>query len=153
MAVVVSAATASRGMRVLAVLGRCARAPFRVLVRARDLYVSRMAACAGGGGRGGGPVGLVAMPRCQSHGFYRSAAGADDDVRELIRAASRAGPPRAPGGVGPRSQSVAIGRIDEDRACEFGLEDGERAQAMGPRSKSCAVGPSARTARRVGVAA
>ncbi|RCV41073.1 hypothetical protein SETIT_9G106900v2 [Setaria italica] len=143
MAVVVSAATASRGMRVLAVLGRCARAPFRVLVRARDLYVSRMAACAGGGGRGGGP----------SHGFYRSAAGADDDVRELIRAASRAGPPRAPGGVGPRSQSVAIGRIDEDRACEFGLEDGERAQAMGPRSKSCAVGPSARTARRVGVAA
>ncbi|CAN6286951.1 unnamed protein product [Urochloa humidicola] len=130
-----AAATASRGMRALAVLGRCARAPLRALVRARDLYVSRMAACAGGGG-GRGLVGLVAMPRCQSHGFYRSAAGAggDDDVRELIRAASRAGPPRA--GAAPRSQSVAIGRIDEDRPCEFGMEDEERAQALGPRSKS-----------------
>ncbi|CAN6297917.1 unnamed protein product [Urochloa humidicola] len=148
-------AAASRGIRALAVLGRCVRAPLRALVRARDLYVSRMAACAGGGGRG--PVGLVAMPRCQSHGFYRSAAaGADHDVQELIRAASRAGPARAPAGVGPRSQSVAIGRIDEDRACEFALEDEEKAQALGPRSKSCAVvgvGPSARTARRAGVAA
>lgn len=157
MAASATVTTASRGMRALAVLGRCVRAPFRVLVRARDLYVSRMAACAGGGGgggRGGGPVGLVAMPRCQSHGFYRSAAMANDDVRELIRAASRAGPARALAGVGPRSQSVAIGRIDEDRACEFGMEDGERAQAMmWPRSKSGAVGPSARTtARRVGVA-
>ncbi|RLN42177.1 uncharacterized protein C2845_PM01G29490 [Panicum miliaceum] len=145
---------ASRGTRALAVLGRCVRAPFRALVRARDLYVSRMAACAGGGGRGAGlgPVGLVAAPRCRSHGFYRSGAGADADVRELIRAASRAG------GVGPRSQSVAVGRIDEDRACEFGLGDEARAQALGPRSRSCAavgVPPSARTARgrRAGAAA
>jgi hypothetical protein len=127
-----SVATASRGMR--------------ALVRARDLYVSRMAACAGGG-----PVGLVAVPRNQSHGFYRSAAGGDEDVRELVRAASRAGKPT--GVVGPpRSHSVAFGRIDEDRPCEFGLEDG----ALGPRrrSRSCTVGPTARTAaRRVGVAA
>ncbi|RLN18860.1 hypothetical protein C2845_PM02G04070 [Panicum miliaceum] len=154
------AAAVSRGTRALAVLGRCARAPLRALVRARDLYVSRMASCAGGGGRGAGlgPVGLVAAPRCQSHGFYRSGAGADDDVRELIRATSRAGRAPGVGGVGPRSQSVAVGRIDEDRACEFGLGDGERAQALGlgPRSKSCAavaVAPSARTARRAGAAA
>ncbi|KAL6637774.1 hypothetical protein ACP70R_025346 [Stipagrostis hirtigluma subsp. patula] len=148
-------ATASRGMRALAVLGRCVRAPFRALVRARDLYVSRMAACAGGGGGRGGLGGLVAVPRSQSHGFYRSAGAAgEDDVRELIRAASRANQLiNRPAGVVPRSQSVAIGRIDEDRPCEFGLEDEERAQALGPRSKSCAVGPSARTARRVGVAA
>ncbi|KAJ1293761.1 hypothetical protein BS78_01G093900 [Paspalum vaginatum] len=151
---VATTASVSRGMRALAVLGRCVRAPFRVLVRARDLYVSRMAACAGAGG-GMGPVGMVAVPRCQSHGFYRSAAGGgtDDDVRELIRAASRAaaGPPRPPG-VGPRSRTVAIGRIDEDRPCEFGLEDGERAQALGPRSKSCAVVPSSARTRTAVVA-
>ncbi|KAG8062470.1 hypothetical protein GUJ93_ZPchr0003g16478 [Zizania palustris] len=140
-------------MRALAILGRCVRAPLRVLVRARDIYVSRMVACAGGGGRG--PVGLVAMPRCRSHGFYRPAGGSsrDDDVRELIRAASRAGPPRGPG-VGPRSQSVAIGRIDEDSPCEFGLDAATRALALPHRSKSCAVGPTARTAHRAaGVAA
>uniref|UniRef100_A0A0E0KIK8 Uncharacterized protein n=1 Tax=Oryza punctata TaxID=4537 RepID=A0A0E0KIK8_ORYPU len=151
-----AAAAGTRGMRALAILGRCVRAPFRVLVRARDLYVSRMAACAGGGGGGGrgAPVGLVAMPRCQSHGFYRSAAGGstDDDIRELIRLASRAGPPRPPG-VGPRSQSVAIGRIDEDEPCEFGLDGEARALAMAPKSKSCTVGPTARTAHRVGPAA
>ncbi|CAD6206514.1 unnamed protein product [Miscanthus lutarioriparius] len=148
MAAAATTPAASRGpTRALAILGRCARAPFRVLLRARDLYVSRLAACAGRRRGGLGPVGLVAMPRCQSHGFYRSAAGGgtDEDVRELIRAATRAGPPR----VGPRSQSVAIGRIDEDSPCEFGLDHEERAQAlMGPRSKSCAVGPSARTVAR-----
>uniref|UniRef100_A0A0E0P0U4 Uncharacterized protein n=4 Tax=Oryza TaxID=4527 RepID=A0A0E0P0U4_ORYRU len=146
-----AAAAGTRGMRALAILGRCVRAPFRVLVRARDLYVSRMAACAGGGG-GGAPVGLVAVPRCQSHGFYRSAAGGstDDDIRELIRLASRAGGPPRPPGVGPRSQSVAIGRIDEDEPCEFGLDAEARALAMAPKSKSCTVGPTARTAHRVG---
>jgi hypothetical protein len=127
-----SMATTSPGMRALAALGRCVRAPFRVLVRARDLYVSRMAACAGGG-----PVGLVAVPRNRSHGFYRSAAGGDEDVRELVRAG------KPTGVVGPpRSHSVAFGRIDEDRPCELGLEDG----ALGPRSRSCTVGPTARTA-------
>uniref|UniRef100_A0A0D9VYK3 Uncharacterized protein n=1 Tax=Leersia perrieri TaxID=77586 RepID=A0A0D9VYK3_9ORYZ len=144
------ATTGTRGMRALAILGRCVRAPFRVLVRARDIYVSRMAACAGGGGRA--PVGLVSAPRCQSHGFYRSAGGStDDDVRELIRAATRAGmPPR----VGPRSHSVAIGRIDEDEPCEFfGLDAAARALAKAPKSKSCTVGPTARTANRFGPAA
>lgn len=102
--------------------------------------------------RGGAPVGLVAVPRCQSHGFYRSAAGGstDDDIRELIRLASRAGGPPRPPGVGPRSQSVAIGRIDEDEPCEFGLDAEARALAMAPKSKSCTVGPTARTAHRVG---
>lgn len=133
-----SVATASRGMRAL---GRCVRAPFRVLVRARDLYVSRMAACAGGG-----PVGLVAVPRNRSHGFYRSAAGGDEDVRELVRAASRAGKPT--GVVGPpRSHSVAFGRIDEDRPCEFGSAAAAGAVSL-PRSQSCAVGPGRLAGRR-----
>ena len=126
-----SVAAASRGARALAVLGRCVRAPFRVLLRARDLYVTQMASCAGARG----PVGMVSVPRSRSHAFYRS-GGDDGDVRELIRAASRARQP----GVGPRSQSVAIGRIDEDQPCEFRTDGGATAQAMGRRSRSCAVG-------------
>ncbi|KQK13389.1 hypothetical protein BRADI_1g09830v3 [Brachypodium distachyon] len=132
-----------RGVRALAVLGRCVRAPFRALARARDMYVS---ACAGGG-----PAGMVAVPRSRSHVFYRS-AGEDDDA-ELVRAASRAGPPRRPSGVGPRSQSlqVAIGRIEEDRPSDFGVDDGAVVvQSLGPRSRSCAVGSTAMRRRRVG---
>jgi hypothetical protein len=142
-----SVAAASKGGRALAVLGRCARAPFRALLRARDLYVRQMTTFAGGRG----PVGMVSVPRSRSHAFYRSAGGGDDaDVRELIRAASRARPP----GVAPRSQSVAIGRIDEDTACEFGTDGGAMVHALGPRSRSCAVGSTAaRTTRRAGTVA
>jgi hypothetical protein len=125
-----SVAAASKGARALAVLGRYARVPFRVLLRARDLYVRQMTTFAGGRG----PVGMVSVPRSRSNAFYRSAGGGDDaDVRELIRAASRARPP----GAAPWSQSVTIGRIDEDTACEFGAA---AVHALGPRSRSCAVG-------------
>jgi hypothetical protein len=135
-----SVAAASKGARALAVLGRCARAPFRVLLRARDLYVRQMTACSGGRG----PVGMVSVPRSRSNAFYRSAGDDDADVRELIRAASRSRPP----GAAPRSQSVAIGRIDEDMACEFGTDGGAMVHALGLRSRSCAVGSTARTTRR-----
>ncbi|CAM0876008.1 unnamed protein product [Alopecurus aequalis] len=140
-----SVAAASRGARALAVLGRCVRAPFRVLLRARDLYVTQMASCAGGRG----PVGMVSVPRSRSQAFYRS-AGDDADVRELIRAASRARPP----GVARRSQSMDIGRIDEDQPCEFGTDGGATVQALGPRSRSCAVGSMGMSmARRPGAVA
>jgi hypothetical protein len=50
-------------------------------------------------------------------GASSSRRSVNDDLRELIRAASRC---RAPPAV-PRSQShsVAMARIDEDRLCEF----------------------------------
>uniref|UniRef100_A0A0E0LMZ9 Uncharacterized protein n=1 Tax=Oryza punctata TaxID=4537 RepID=A0A0E0LMZ9_ORYPU len=51
----------TRGMQTLAILGRCMRASFRVLVPVCDLYVSWMAACASDGGRYA-PVPLVAIP-------------------------------------------------------------------------------------------
>jgi hypothetical protein len=134
-----SVAAASKGGRALAVLGRCARAPFRALLRARDLYVRQMTTFAGGRG----PVGMVSVPRSRSNAFYRSADD-DADVRELIRAASRARPP----GAAPRSQSVAIGRIDEDTSCEFGTDGGAMVHALGLRSRSCAVGSTAKTTHR-----
>lgn len=77
----------------------------------------------------------------------------DDDMRELVRAASqrlaaeRAAAAAEPATV-PRSQSVAMARIDEDRPCEFagvGL--------VFPRSQSCAVGAGRVGGRRGRVAA
>ncbi|XP_051230440.1 uncharacterized protein [Lolium perenne] len=128
-----SVTAASRGVRALAVLGRCVRAPFRVLLRARDLYVRQMTTCAAGRG----PVGMVSVPRSRSHAFYRSAGDGDDgDVLELVRAASRA----RCSSVAARSQSMDIGRIDEDQPCEFGTGGGAMRQALDRRSRSCAVG-------------
>lgn len=67
-------------------------------------------------------------------------------VQELICAASRArGAPRPPA---PRIRSVAIGRIDENRPCEFGMDDGDGMHALRPRSKSCDVDGSPRGASR-----
>lgn len=70
---------------------------------------------------------VIPVSRSQSNGFYRSGtSNSEDDIRDLIRAASKAG--MGPGlnqggkqlGVGPRSQSVSLGRIDEDGPGEFG---------------------------------
>ncbi|CAA6667466.1 unnamed protein product [Spirodela intermedia] len=96
---------------------RIVKAPLWVLCQARDLYVSSMTGCAG-------RVNYGAMA---SFSFQqgRSSCSSEDDLRELMRAASqgakgslnRGGP-----GIVPRSQSVGIGRIDEDKPCEFGAE-------------------------------
>ena len=114
------------------------KAPFRALVRARDMYVSSMSGCAGRVERGRVISSAAAVPRSRSHGFYQSSG--DNDIAELIRAASQGARPRDPAAV-PRSQSVAvgfgIGRIDEDEACEFGEQDD--AVVAYPRSRSCAV--------------
>lgn len=125
------------------------KAPLRVLCRARDLYVSSITGCAGMANYGamGYPGGPAGIPRSFSFQQGRSSCSSEDDLRELMRAASQgAGGSlnrRGPGNV-PRSQSVGIGRIDEDKPCEFGAEP--MAGPFYPRSRSYAV-----PARRVGV--
>ncbi|ONK76050.1 uncharacterized protein A4U43_C03F23350 [Asparagus officinalis] len=74
------------------------------------------------------------VPHSQSHGFYRSRTGSnEDDIRDLIRTASQRSKDH-PITAAPRSQSVAVGvrivRIDEDRQCD---------EAMCPRSRSVSV--------------
>ncbi|KAK3021913.1 hypothetical protein RJ639_045207 [Escallonia herrerae] len=109
----------------------------RVLSKARDFYIRSMSECAGQVGFGasmgmGCPTPHISsLPRSFSVGSTSSSY--DQDFRELVRAAST----RSLGGkvdlefrqrqspasgvnVVPRSQSVAVGRIDEDKPCEFG---------------------------------
>ncbi|XP_072971849.1 uncharacterized protein [Typha angustifolia] len=133
------------------ILTKYVKAPIKALGRARDIYVNGMMGLADRAQHGpskGLAGGMVSgMPRRSgSRGFYRSgsnsSSSSEDDVRELIRASSRGsiGPRKAQpnkyAGVGPRSHSVAICRIDEDEPCEF---DDDVKMALGPRSRSCAV--------------
>ncbi|CAN6209227.1 unnamed protein product [Urochloa humidicola] len=136
------------------------RAPRRALCAARDLYVRSLTGCAGhlpGDAAFGYPSFAAAAPagfRADSFSSsrrsssYSGAADADEDLRELIRAASQrrvakaaaaaaaAEAERHPAAV-PRSHSVAMARIDEDAPCEF---SGSAAAAVFPRSRSYAVG-------------
>jgi hypothetical protein len=137
--------SASKGIKALTILTRCIKAPLHVLIRARDFYVNSLTHCAGRAQQGPvrGFAGMVPVSRTQSNGFYRSAtSNSEDDIRDLIRAASKAGMGQGLTrggnqlGVGPRSQSVGLGRIDEDGPEEFG-EDIKT--GLKPRSKSCAV--------------
>lgn len=138
-------------------IGRWVKAPIRALIRARDFYVRSMNSCAGhvtyGGGVYGCPTTLVTtLPKS----FSVKSTTSDEDFRELLKAASTTSlgdkidleflrRQRSTGAakVVPRSQSVAIGRIDEDYTCDFEdnrdikLRKGD--QYLFPRSKSYAV--------------
>ncbi|XP_020095938.1 uncharacterized protein LOC109715372 [Ananas comosus] len=107
---------------------RCLRAPLRVLCRARDLYVRSMAECAGHVQYEGAAFGFPAYGEVPRSFSLRSDGGGsgEEDLRELIRAASTAQGRRAALGGVERSQSVAVGRIDEGSSLLF------------PRSRSCA---------------
>jgi hypothetical protein len=128
------------------------RAPRRALGRARDLYVRSLTSCAGQfpGDAAYGYPSFPGTPMSCSRSddnfrsysaspssSARSSFAGDSDLRELMRAASerRAAPATPP--VVPRSQSVAMGKIDEDRPCDFG--DLAGAGVAFGRSRSCAV--------------
>ncbi|XP_057774857.1 uncharacterized protein LOC130993837 [Salvia miltiorrhiza] len=120
---------------------RIISSPYRALCRARDLYVRSMLDCASSNA-----IGLQSssqggtLPRSFSVASSRSHHDDDADYRELVRAASarsiggsgvdlhaylkqerkaKAGPRALP----PRSISVAMGRIDEDRPIGYFGED------------------------------
>ncbi|KAG5535483.1 hypothetical protein RHGRI_023300 [Rhododendron griersonianum] len=140
---------------------RCIKSPIRALGKARDFYVKSMTRWAGkveyGGVMGGAPTAQVSsLPKSFSVSSSKS-SGDDDDLRDLIRAASTrsleskvqlellrrqpAGQAGAVNGVVvPRSQSVAIGRIEEDKCYEFENDHmGKVNTEFVPRSKSYAV--------------
>eukprot|EP00262_Sarcandra_glabra_P004910 TRINITY_DN16149_c0_g1_i1.p1 TRINITY_DN16149_c0_g1~~TRINITY_DN16149_c0_g1_i1.p1 ORF type:complete len:154 (+),score=14.88 TRINITY_DN16149_c0_g1_i1:149-610(+) len=134
-------------------LSRCLKAPIRVLCKARDLYVNSLTGCAGRLNYDtvmGCPVGVVStLPRSFSNTSSR--ASEDEDLRELIRAASQRNlvdklgitntnvQPKGSKGVVPRSFSVGIGRIDEDKPCDFKEDFKVSSDVLYPRSRSYAV--------------
>ncbi|KAI4315089.1 hypothetical protein L6164_027935 [Bauhinia variegata] len=134
-------------------LMRYVKAPMRFLIKARDLYVDSMRQCstnlayydaAMGCPNAGAPL-VTTLPRSFSVGSTRSTYHTDD-FKELVRAASvrscgnRIGSPasakKSPNTV-PRSHSVGIGRIDEDKPCDFG-DDVKVNTSIFPRSRSYA---------------
>jgi hypothetical protein len=124
-------------------LTRLLFAPIRALGRVRDFYVRGMTGCAGHMHYGSG-FGYDAynLPRSFSTTSDRVGAS-DEDLRELIRAASQK-QARGSGlnGLPPRSRSVAVGRIDEDAPFDFGIANSldVGSNLLFPRSQSYATG-------------
>ncbi|XP_054810793.1 uncharacterized protein LOC129312189 [Prosopis cineraria] len=141
------------------------KAPIRFLSKARDLYVNGMNRCSPHFNSIDTTFGCPAahplvLPRSFSVGSAASES-ASDDYRELVRANTvpyrhRAGldlspqkqtsPSQAPAKASkmavPRSRSVGIGRIDEDKPCEF-EDDLKTKPSIHGRSRSHAVRRSA----------
>ncbi|KAK9097153.1 hypothetical protein Sjap_022650 [Stephania japonica] len=134
---------------------RCVKAPMRALCSARDMYVRSMTQCAGrtshtaAMGMGAGAVSSI--PRSFSASSSRR-SGEDEDLRELIRAASQKGllskieleirqkqqqQQQRKSEALPRSFTVGIGRIDEEKASEFDEEEPVvKPRVLYPRSKT-----------------
>ncbi|TKY55599.1 hypothetical protein E2542_SST20017 [Spatholobus suberectus] len=129
-------------------LSRCLKAPLRFLMKARDMYVRGMIECSSQlsyvDAAVGCPAGqLCTIPRSFSVNSARSSAS-DDDFKELIRAASlRSYGNRVEFAEAamkmPRSRSVGIGRIDENKPCDFGDDVIKVRPNIYPRSKSYAT--------------
>ncbi|XVF17496.1 hypothetical protein REPUB_Repub10bG0127900 [Reevesia pubescens] len=142
-------------------LSRYLKAPIKILIKARDFYIKSMTEYSDRIGYGtvmGCPTGQVnALPRSYSVSSTKSSNG-DNDLRELIRAAStrslnnkvqsdllrRQQPRQFPNTTGAnnmlRSNSVGIGRIDEDKPCDFEEDDHIKVKTdVFPRSRSYAV--------------
>lgn len=138
-------------------LRRCMKAPFKFLAGFRDLYIHSMTECAGQVNYGtvmGCPTAQVSsLPK--SFSVSSSKSSGDQDLSELIRVASTRSltnkieldllrqqqsrkSPVTSANVVPRSMSVGIGRIDEDKPCEFGEDVKVNADVI-PRSRSYAV--------------
>ncbi|KAG6724835.1 hypothetical protein I3842_02G001800 [Carya illinoinensis] len=141
-------------------LSRYVKAPIRILIKIREFYVQGMTELSGrfeyGTAMGCPTPQISTLPKSFSTNSARSSNN-NEDFRELMRAASTRGlgnkvqadllrrqqavgnspATAAPGNVS-RSHSVAFGRIDEDKPCDF-EEDIKVNADVYPRSRSYAV--------------
>ncbi|KAK6151135.1 hypothetical protein DH2020_016067 [Rehmannia glutinosa] len=157
----------SKRARKQSIFIRYMRGPIRALARARDLYVKSLTGCGGpvvyGNAMGCPTPHIPSIPRSfsvnTSNSNYRTA---EEELRDLIRLAStrrltgkfeaelhrsRSAIPFSASGVSaaaasvPRSNTVAFGRIDEEKSFEYGEEDdvGLLGGVNYPRTRSYAV--------------
>ncbi|KAG9440605.1 hypothetical protein H6P81_020770 [Aristolochia fimbriata] len=130
---------------------RCIKAPIRVLCKARDLYVRSMTNCAGNMNYSMYPTTLP-----KSFSVASSRASDEEDIREVMRMVSQRSQREKSGTLSsqspavtqglPKSFSVGIGRIDEDKPCYFQEDIKVNTDVLYPRSRSYAV-----TKRRTGM--
>ncbi|OVA10684.1 hypothetical protein BVC80_53g15 [Macleaya cordata] len=140
-------------------LTKCIKSPYRILLKARDIYVRSMTDCAGTSAFGGttmmGYPAPCALPKSYSSSSSRMSDINDEDFKELIRAASQRGlktkiniaeiqPTKSMKSLNnnpplPRSFTVGIGRIDEDKALDFDDNIKVKTDSFYPRSRSYAV--------------
>ncbi|KAG6538970.1 hypothetical protein ZIOFF_004122 [Zingiber officinale] len=144
------------GAAASSLISRCLKAPARVLHRVCDLYVSGITSCGTkmsyGGAVGLGQQAASMLPRSFSVQSGRSSVSGDEDFRDLVMAAkgtSSVPPPPPQPAVVPRSRTVAIGRIDEDKPCVFEEDLVRGSDYLFPRSRSYAVTAAAK-GRRIG---
>jgi hypothetical protein len=130
-------------------LSRYMKAPLRILKKVRDMYVHGMIQCSHGiasvdhATMGMGcPTHVYSLPRS----FSVNSTTSNDDFKELVRAASLKirDDNRVEMGAEAmkvsRSCSVGIGRIEEDKVCEFEDHDDIKAKPLlYSRSRSCAI--------------
>ncbi|XP_052205165.1 uncharacterized protein LOC127809990 [Diospyros lotus] len=145
---------ASKGTK----LSRYLKAPIRALIRAKNSYIDGMTQCAGRFEYATTMAGPTAPQVCtlpKSFSVNSTKSGNKEDLAELMRAASTRNLskkvelellqrrlPTGPGGgrVVPRSRSLGIGRIDEEKTCEFEVDvKVNSTAAVYPRSRSYAV--------------
>ncbi|XP_021994999.1 uncharacterized protein LOC110891648 [Helianthus annuus] len=129
---------------------RVLKAPVKVVYKIRDLYISGMYSCASGMSGSTGPY-TSALPKSYS----TTSSRASEDYAELVRIASTKSLgnklDHIPDRIGrqqtqqstttqvPRSQSVAIGRIDEEGSFHYTDDFRLSSDPMFLRSKSHAV--------------
>ncbi|KAL3640348.1 hypothetical protein CASFOL_015316 [Castilleja foliolosa] len=145
---------------------RYLKAPVKILARARDFYVHSLNGCAGHAAYYGSAVGCptpynpASLPRSFSTNSSYNPSQRDEDIRDLVRIAStrgligkteadllRSGKSKSPAAVNSggaaemnRSRTILIGRIDEEKPCEFeGNDVGEVRSLLYQRSKSYAA--------------
>ncbi|KAK9109688.1 hypothetical protein Sjap_017748 [Stephania japonica] len=120
---------------------RCAKAPLRLLTKARNLYERSMAdLSAGVTGLGGGMMGGISVAPMAVLPKSFSATKREEELQDLLKAASQRGVKanaEYSEPLMPRSFTVGImGRIDEEKSCEFGLSHGMPVERS-LRSRSC----------------
>ncbi|GAU45426.1 hypothetical protein TSUD_182950 [Trifolium subterraneum] len=134
-------------------LSKYMKAPLRILKKVRDMYVHGMIQCSHdlayvNHATIGYPTQFYSLPRS----FSVNSTTSHDDFKELVRAASLKIRDSNHVELGaeamkvPRSHSVGIGRIEEDKVCEFedidddnGNDDIKVKPLLYSRSRSCAI--------------